>query len=285
MVSFFENRTAVLVSKHGKEQVIGPLLKQAFNITLNVATNVDTDLLGTFSGEVDRKHNQYDTAKLKIDKAKELLPRADLLLASEGAFNPHPDAPVITVNTELLLLKDLKNDFEISAWYKTYNTNIERRKISSKAQLLDFATAIDFPNNRLIIKATTEAAKLHVEKGAASVVELIAMFENISNIADKSIIEVETDMRACYNTLRMESIRLCGVNLVNAMQATCDQCGTPGFSIAESKSGLPCNQCGMPTKAILYYVYKCKKCAYTKDVKYPLNKLNEDAMYCDFCNP
>ena len=285
MDSFFENRTAVLVSKHGKEQVIGPLLKQAFNITLNIAGSVDTDLLGTFSGEVDRVHNQYDTAKLKIDLAKEELPYADLLLASEGAFNPHPDAPVITVNTELLLLRDLKNNFEIAAWYKTYNTNIERRKITSKAQLLDFATAIDFPNNRLILKTTTGANTLHVEKGAATVDELVVMFEKISTIADNNVIDAETDMRACYNTLRMESIRLCAINLVNAMQSTCGQCGTPGFSVAESKSGLPCRDCGMPTGSVLYYEYRCNKCNYTYDKKFPLGKENEDPMYCDFCNP
>ncbi|UPT67073.1 MAG: hypothetical protein M0D57_22145 [Sphingobacteriales bacterium JAD_PAG50586_3] len=260
----------MLVTKHGKEQVIAPLLYQAFGINLTVATKVDTDLFGTFSGEVERAHNQYDTAIIKIDSARQLYPNADLLLASEGSFSPHPEAPVITVNTELIVLKNLQNDVEITAWYKTYNTNVESRKISTAKELVSFATAIDFPDNRIILKYKIEAnSKLQAKKGASSINELVTMYDDCKTIAIDGIVEAETDMRACYNTLRMESIRLCAVNLVNAMQSQCYQCGTPGFSVAESKPGLPCEQCGMPTKSILYYLYKCKKCNFTTEKNTP----------------
>jgi ribosomal protein L37E len=285
METIFNNRLAVLVTKHGKEQVIEPLLRQEFNINLQVAGNVDTDLFGTFSGEVERLHNQYDTAKLKINAARQLYADADLFLASEGSFNPHPEAPVITVNTELILLVDLKNDVEIAAWYKTYNTNIENRKITTAAQLIDFAKAIDFPDNRIILKAKNANGKLQVAKGANTMQQLAEMFDETKKFATNGIVEAETDMRACYNTLRMESIRLCAINLINAMHSQCNQCGAPGFSVAESKPGLPCEQCGMPTKSILYYVYQCKKCSHKSEVKYPLGKMAEDPMYCDFCNP
>lgn len=285
MDSIFANRNALLVTKHAKEQVIGPLLHQEFNINLQVAGNVDTDLFGTFSGEVERLQNQYDTAKLKINAAKELYPTADLLLASEGSFNPHPEAPVITVNTELVLLADLKNDVEIAAWYKTYNTNIENRKIKTAAQLADFAAAIGFPDNRIILKAKNAQGKFQVAKGASTVEKLIEMFEGIKKHTTKDTVEAETDMRACYNTLRMENIRLCTINLINEMHSKCVQCKTPGFSVVNSKKGLPCQQCGMPTNAVLYYVYECKKCAYTMEKKFPLNKFTEDPMYCNFCNP
>lgn len=285
MDSIFANRNALLVTKHAKEKVIGPLLQQEFNINLQLAGNVDTDLFGTFSGEIERQQNQYETAKLKINAARQLYAGADLYLASEGSFNPHPEAPVISVNTELILLADLKNDVEIAAWYKTYNTNIENRKITTAAQLADFAMAIGFPDNRIILKAKNADGKLQVAKGASTVEQLIEMFDYTQKHAANSIVEAETDMRACYNTLRMENIRLCTINLINEMHSKCGQCETPGFSVAESKPGLPCGQCSMPTKSILYYVYQCKKCSHKSEVKYPLGKMAEDPMYCNFCNP
>jgi len=49
--------------------------------------------------------------------------------------------------------------------------------------------------------------------------------------------------------------------------------------------GLPCGQCGFPTKSTLSYVYSCKKCDFEKEEKYPNQKKHEDPMYCDFCNP
>ena len=51
--AFFEGREIRIATMHGKEKVIGPALEEAFKMKYSVAA-FDTDLLGTFSGEVER---------------------------------------------------------------------------------------------------------------------------------------------------------------------------------------------------------------------------------------
>ena len=179
MRDLFNNRTAILVSKHKKETVIAPLLKQHFNIDLLAALNIDTDLLGTFSGEVERKHDQHETARLKIEIAREYYPNENLFIASEGSFNPHPEAPVVTVNTELVLLIDYLNNIEIAGWYKTYNTNLAQREISSNVELIDFANDIGFPANGIILSYKTEGKPIVVKKDANSLDALLALFDEL----------------------------------------------------------------------------------------------------------
>lgn len=281
----FLGRKAILVSKHKKEEVIAPLLKQHFDIDLQAALTIDTDLLGTFSGEVERKHSQYETARLKIENAREYYPNENLFIASEGSFNPHPEAPVVTINTELVLLVDYLNNIEIAGWYKTYNTNLAQKEINSNADLLAFANDIGFPSNGIILSYKPKGKPIVVRKGADSLVVLVELFEELKAVTGSNTITAETDMRACYNVLRMDSIRMCTINLIDNMKSVCPKCDTPGFVVNSSKPGLPCSLCGMPTRSVLYYEYKCNKCNYTHDKKFPLGKEVEEPTYCDFCNP
>lgn len=50
----FADRRMVIATKHGKEQVLKPLLEEAFEVNCILAKGLDPDLLGTFSGEVER---------------------------------------------------------------------------------------------------------------------------------------------------------------------------------------------------------------------------------------
>ena len=70
--NLFYNRKALLVTKHNKEKVIVPLFKDGFGLDIEIATKVDTDQFGTFSGDIERPDTQYNTAKLKILKATHL---------------------------------------------------------------------------------------------------------------------------------------------------------------------------------------------------------------------
>lgn len=51
----FENRNLLIVTKHGKEEVLKPLLEQALIVKCSISDEFDTDFFGTFSGEIARK--------------------------------------------------------------------------------------------------------------------------------------------------------------------------------------------------------------------------------------
>ncbi|MBJ7429162.1 MAG: hypothetical protein JHD28_09430, partial [Bacteroidia bacterium] len=85
----FNNRKIVIATKHKKEQVIAPLLLEEFNINAIICEQLDTDQLGTFSGEIERNLSPIEAAKRKCYMAMELT-QCDLAIASEGSFGPHP---------------------------------------------------------------------------------------------------------------------------------------------------------------------------------------------------
>ena len=96
---------------------------------------------------------------------------------------------------------------------------------------------------------------------------------------------VLTDMRALYNPTRMAVIKKAAEKLLTKINSVCPECHTPGFSITESKCGLPCEQCKLPTKSTLSYIYFCVKCSFIKEERYPNHKRFEEPMFCDYCNP
>lgn len=102
--NLFRNREVLLFTMHKKETVISPLLQESLGVSVWVPDNINTDVFGTFSGEIERPSSQYNTAKLKIKKAFELYPDYDLAIASESAFSIFIDKLSVTLELLPLLL-------------------------------------------------------------------------------------------------------------------------------------------------------------------------------------
>lgn len=286
MQSVFKNRRLLLVTMHGKEEVLAPVLLNTFNINTHLATQLNTDAFGTFSGDVKRVNTQLETAKLKIAEGFKLYPEFDLAIASEGAFNPHPDAPFLTLNSELLLLIDRLHNIEIAAWHHTTKTNMAATQVKTTSQLVEFASQVGFPAHKIILKVLSPNIEQPlIVKGLNELPDLITEFNNRHNASSDIIIEAETDMRAHCNPTRMLAIQECAKKLIEIMATTCTNCNTPGFAVTDTLPGLPCAQCGLPTRSVLAYIYSCSKCNFTIQRNYPKGKTTEDPMYCDFCNP
>ena len=62
----YDNVSAVLVTMHGKERAITPVLKEGLGLELSLATGVNTDKFGTFSRDVERTGSPLDAARAKI---------------------------------------------------------------------------------------------------------------------------------------------------------------------------------------------------------------------------
>jgi hypothetical protein len=74
-------------------------------------------------------------------------------------------------------------------------------------------------------------------------------------------------------------------SLIQQIKSTCPTCQTPGFSLKEKEHGLPCSQCGKPTRTVKADIYGCQACTYTEHRSPGHAMEKEDPMYCDFCNP
>lgn len=280
----FKGQTALLATIHKKEQAIAPILNDKLGLQVHSFAGVDTDAFGSFSGDIPRAGSQYQAALAKIEAVEKLAPNYHLFLASEGAFYPHPDAPFITLNTELILFVDRKNNLEIQAWNHTVNNNFRSKAVGAYNTLKAFAEELGFPNQGLILKLMHGDELLQVVKDIETWPDLLFTYNSLTENT-KATLVAETDMRAHKNPMRMESIKQCADKLASLLLSTCPQCQTPGFTVVDTKPGLPCSYCGFPTRSALYSVCTCSACGYSISKKYPQGKQAEDPVYCDNCNP
>lgn len=66
MKDVFANRPLLIASQHRKEEVMAPCLTKALGVICQVAENLNTDLLGTFSGEVARLDDPIRTLRKSV---------------------------------------------------------------------------------------------------------------------------------------------------------------------------------------------------------------------------
>jgi hypothetical protein len=277
----FQGRNILIATKHEKEKAIAPILEKKLGVNCFVSTDLDTDKLGTFTGEVERKENPITTARNKCYMAMELMD-CDLAIASEGSFGSHPTIFFAPADDEFLLLIDKKNNIEISVRELSLETNFNGAEIKTKEELQEFASVSKFPSHGLILRKSKEELE-GITKGIIDEKLLYDTFLNL--IKNFGTAYIETDMRAMFNPSRMKVIEKAALKLVKKIKSVCPNCKTPGFGIVDRKAGLPCNQCRFPSKSTLSYTYICQKCNYKKEEEFPNEKQTEDPMYCDICNP
>ncbi len=277
----FEGRNLVIATKHQKEQAIAPILEKELGVKCFVVQDLDTDLLGTFTGEVERIDDPIITARNKCLMAMEQS-NCDLAVASEGSFGQHPTFYFVPADDEFLLFIDKKNNVEIIARELSTSTNFNGAQIKTEEELKEFANHANFPSHSLILRKSKDDFK-NIVKGICNEEKLKDIFNNF--IANEGTAYIETDMRAMHNPTRMKVIEAAAFKLAKKINSLCPECQMPGFGITEAKSGLPCKACNYPTRGIISHIYTCQKCSYIQDEKYPKGKQTEDPMYCDMCNP
>jgi hypothetical protein len=277
----FQGRNLLIATKHKKEKVIAPILESQLGVKCFVASDLDTDKLGTFTGEIERKGDPITTARNKCLIGMDLT-NCDLAIASEGSFGSHPTIFFAAADDEFLVLIDKKNNIEISARELSLETNFNGSEIKTIEELQEFATKSNFPSHGLILRKSKEELE-EITKGILNEKLLNETFFEL--IKNHGTAYIETDMRAMFNPSRMKVIEKATLKLVDKIKSLCPKCETPGFGIVDRKVGLRCNQCNFPTRSTLSYIYNCQKCNYKKEEEFPNGKKTEDPIYCDICNP
>ncbi len=277
----FLNDKLLIVTKHGKEKIIAPVMEKELGVRCVVSEDFDTDQFGTFSGEIQREDGPITTVRKKCLAGMQLS-QCELAIASEGSFGPHPGYCFVAVNEELLIFIDKRSGLEVLVREVSTDTNFNGSEITTEAELMAFAETAGFPSHGLIIKNSKDNFTETV-KGIISPEHLRDTFNHF--ISKYGKLFVETDMRAMYNPSRMRVIEKAAIQLAEKIKSRCPACDFPGFGIVSAQPGLPCELCNRPTNSTLSHVYACKKCKHRLEKKYPNNKQTEEAMYCDACNP
>jgi hypothetical protein len=278
----YRDRLVVIATMHRKELAIAPILQTSLGVRVTVPQDFNSDLFGTFTRDIDRPANQVETAKLKAEKALELVD-ADLAIASEGSFFPHPMLG-IPYNREIVLLLDKKHDLTVYGEFLSADTNFRHREISSYEQAYDFALKVGFPDHAIVLMQDAKtSAKQAIYKGITSEALLK---ESVDKLLRKSSqIHIETDMRSLYNPTRMSNIAKATEDLVRKLQQLCPNCNFVNFDVVKKLKGLPCELCRLPTQVTRANVYRCDRCQFQQEVLFPDEAQTADPMYCSYCNP
>lgn len=276
--NYFKGKKVVIATKHGKEMVIGPALVNFFGMEYSVSENVDTDLLGTFTGEVERFLSPVEAARQKCILALEECD-ADFAIGSEGSFGPHPTLYFLPADEEFIVLMNRKKDFEIAVKMASLQTNYASYEMGSEGTLNTFFQQVKFPSHGLHVKGPEG----YQEKGIRSEKQLNQAIQKA--VKRFGTYTLETDMRAMNNPTRMSVIQELTGKLVEKMRSCCPSCQRPGFSSTDVIRGLVCSSCSLPTKSVKSVIYSCEGCHYTACIDFPESKTTEDPMFCDFCNP
>jgi hypothetical protein len=280
MTNYYSGQSVAFLTQHGKEGLIGPMLQDALGCSILHTTAYDTDLLGTFSGEINRQDTQVQTARIKARKGMDLT-GARIGIASEGAFIPDPFSGLIPWNVEILMWIDDVNNIEVigTAQGPAYSLH---RSLSSVLELEKFAQVSGFPEHHLMVRPQNQD-DARVRKGLSNSTELMQAFEECKQESNNQIVFVENDLRAFCNPTRQAMIRSAADNLLEKLLSYCPACNMPGFSATRHSSGLPCRICGNPTKSAKTYTWCCTVCAF--ELIKPNSSLLAEPSGCDVCNP
>jgi hypothetical protein len=147
-----------------------------------------------------------------------------------------------------------------------------------------FAERLGFPAHGVIVMGTAgnrPAPERLLRKNIETTEALkVAVNEAIALCGSA---QLQSDMRAHRNPMRMRAIKRATVDLIRHCRSACPQCHRPGFVVTERLPGLPCAGCGAPTHVIRAEVRLCAGCAYRSEQTTPESVA--DPSRCDYCNP
>jgi len=279
----YARSSIVLTTKHGKVSAIAPPFRKKLAAEVTEC-NLDTDMFGTFSGEVERKNNALESACHKCEWGmKQIL--ADYGLASEGSFGPHPFIPFLPCDHEILYFIDRKRDFHLHISHLSQRTNYQMQVIDSLEALQKLAQQTQFPSHALIIRPNAWEDKSIIFKGIQSQNLLEEAFkESLKHSADNKV-WVETDMRAHLNPSRMVVITELAEKLAERLANTCPKCNMPGWGKVRVQKGLECNCCKSETELVKTEIFGCTKCDYEETKQRADSLTSATPENCSYCNP
>jgi len=270
-----------LLTRHGKQDVLRPVLEPALGCRIEHTDAFDTDQLGTFTREIAREGAPVDAALRKARIALSLTD-ARVAVASEGSFGAGPYGGLLPWNVEHLLWLDEARGLQVIG-HAQGPALLLQRVLRDRDELERFAREAGFPSHRLVLRPQ-HADHPEPFKGLGEAAALEAAFVRCQARSPDATVWAENDLRAHCNPTRQRLIREAAEDLVLRLQSTCPSCGAPGFWIDRRRSGLPCCECGEPTREPCAEHWHCVRCTHAEER--PIAGAGcADPARCDRCNP
>lgn len=277
----FDGETVYLGTKHDKSIALAPHFSK---IGMRCETvDVDTDLFGTFTGEVERTSPVKDTLRKKVQAVFRQKPEARFVLASEGSFGPHPFIGFIQSDHEVLLFFDRNTGLEVFADELSTETNHHEIEFGPKDDLQGFLDRVRFPSHGIIVRP--KGSSPQVFKGLTDWGKLGQAIIDCFLVSSEPKVILSTDMRASFNPTRMSVIGKAGEKLFARLTSFCPSCAMIGFGPTRGIRGLPCSDCGFPTQVVKEVVFACLGCQLEESHEREDGLKFANPAECDFCNP
>ena len=276
----YQGKIVACLTQHGKVPLIAPILEPALGCQIVQATGYDTDLLGTFTGEVTRIEGQIDTARRKARLGMELC-GVSLGIASEGAFGADPFGGLMPWNIEVLIWLDDEHPLEVVGVAQGPARHLQRM-VSSVEALEQFCLEAGFPDHHLTLRPESPTDP-RIQKGLHRWDDLQQAFLDSQHLSRNQQVYLEHDLRAFGNPTRQKMIQQAAADLLKKIQSYCPRCASPGFTITGHTPGLACQWCGQPTRLAKSVLWSCAACGYHREDPHEAQYARPER--CDHCNP
>jgi hypothetical protein len=265
-------------TKHDKARLVSQHFEEILSMRVQ-EVEADTDIFGTFSGEVERIGTPLETAIKKARLGIETTGNP-FAIASEGSIGPDPLLGFINANIETMVLIDDELDIQVHETIKS-NEIVAFTTTTLKTDLGVFLKKADFPNHALIVKPHHGTGAV---KGVRTIRELEEAIRKSRDASSDGEAIIESDFRAMCSPSRQKNISTVALKLVQRLSLTCPDCQTPGWGLKSFVGGVECSHCGdFSEEAIKQEILGCFKCEYTA-LGAVINATLDPAR-CMSCNP
>lgn len=276
--SRYNSQIAVMPTKHEKAKLVNKHFNDILALHVQEVV-VDTDVFGTFSGEIERVGTPLETA-VKKARTGIALTGNPFAIASEGSVGPDPLLGFFNANIETMVFVDEELDIQVHETIKS-NEIIAFTTTTQKMDLGVFLKKADFPNHALIVKPQLGKGAI---KGVRTLQELEEAILKSRDASSDGEAIIESDLRAMSSPSRQKNISAVALKLAQRMSRTCFECSLPGWGLKSYLRGVECSECGeVSEEAARQELLGCVACEFT--ALGAVINLTLDPSRCMSCNP
>jgi len=265
-------------TKHEKAKLVNKHFNDVLALHVQEVV-VDTDVFGTFSGEIERVGTPLETA-VKKARTGIALTGNPFAIASEGSVGPDPILGFFNANIETMVFLDEELGIQVHETIKS-NEIVAFTTTTQNMDLEVFLKKADFPNHALIVKPQLGEGAI---KGVRTLRELEEAILKSRDASSDGEAIIESDLRAMSSPSRQKNISAVALKLAQRMSRTCPECSLPGWGLKSYLRGVECSECGeVSEEAARQELLGCVACEFT--ALGAVINLTLDPSRCMSCNP
>jgi uncharacterized protein DUF6671 len=272
-----------LATMHAKELAVAPPFRRVLGAEIIIAPDVDTDTLGTFSGDVPRPDALVETCVLKAELAFQALD-LDCAVANEGSYGPIDAVPLVSSGVEIMAFVDRRRGVRLIETLATHRTNWRLLRFKAgDPNVRTVAKAMGFPRYGVFVVCSSDWSR--PIKDLATLDDVVAAMDQEARRSEDGFAVLFSDMRAHRNPTRMLALRALSFKLAKRLERLCPKCQAPGFGSIGNRRGLPCEDCGNPTHWVHFEIDGCSVCGHAETRPRKDGRTAAKKLSCASCSP